>query len=101
MLTLKLADADYAERVRGSLGRSLVQISSLVRISQSSGDARRQPGQQSEIPGYDEWQEQWRSNSRMISQRLEMIDAELERLSRDDAMNLQLNVFQDQETATK
>jgi hypothetical protein len=95
MRTLKLADADHARQVRGSLGRSLVQISLHNR------DARSRPGQQTEIPGFDEWQEQWRSNSRLISQRLELIDAELERLSRDDAMRLQLNVFHEQEVSTR
>ncbi len=90
MPALKLADADYAERNRGSLGHSLIQIS-------NGGGAVRTRPEQAEIPGFDEWQEQWKSNNRLISQRLEMIDAELERLSREGGSNLQLNVFQDQE----
>lgn len=94
MPALKLADADYAERTRGALGSSLIQISN------SGGATRTRPEQQAEIPGFDEWQEQWQSNNRLISQRLEMIDAELERLSREGASNPQLNVFQDQEVAS-
>ncbi len=91
MPALKLADADYAQRVRDSLGRSL------IRVSQGSSSARTRPEPPTEVPGFDEWQEQWQSNNRLIAQRLEMIDAELERLSRDSASNPQLNVFQDQE----
>ncbi len=91
MPALKLADADYAERIRGSLGHSL------TRISNSGGAARPRPEQQADVPGFDEWQEQFHSNNRLISQRLEMIDAELERLSREGASNPRLNVFQDQE----
>ena len=93
MPALKLADADYAERTRGSLGHSLIQIS-------NSGSATRSlRQQQADVPGFDEWQKQFRSNNRLISQRLEMIDAELERLSREGASNPQLNVFQDQEVS--
>lgn len=95
MPALKLADADYAERNRGSLGHSLIQISN------HSGTARPLPEQQADIPGFDEWQKQFRSNNRQISQRLELIDAELERLNRDSASNPQLNVFQDQEVSTR
>jgi hypothetical protein len=93
MPALKLADADYAERTCGSLGSSLIQISN------NGGAVRTRTEQQAEIPGFDEWQEQWQSNNRLIGQRLEMIDAELERLSREGVSNPQLNVFQDQEVA--
>ena len=93
MPALKLADADYAERIRGSLGHSLIQLSN------GGGLTRPHPEQQVDVPGFDEWQEQFQSNNRAIGQRLEMIDAELERLSREGGSNLQLNVFQDQEVA--
>jgi hypothetical protein len=91
MPALKLADANYAERIRGSLGSSLIQISN------SGGAVRSRLEQHTAIPGFDEWQEQWKSNNRLISQRLEMIDTELERLSREGGSNPQLNVFHDQE----
>ena len=91
MPALKLADANYAERIRGPLGHSLIQIS-------NGGSAVRTRSEQHiEIPGFDEWQEQWKSNNRLISQRLEMIDAELERLSREGGSNPQLNLFQDRD----
>ena len=94
MPALKLADADNVQRTRGSLGRSLIQIS-----NRDTGE-RKRPEEQKNLPGFDEWQEQLRSNNRLISQRLEMIDTELERLSREGASNPQLNVFQDQEVST-
>ncbi len=88
MRTLKLADAALPQRQRSSLGNSLIQI--------TQGSDRGQDSQQApqSVDGYAEFQDQWKSNRRLISQRLAMIEEELDRISRDELASPQLNVFQ-------
>ncbi|MBI1312748.1 hypothetical protein GC176_15765 [bacterium] len=94
MRTQRLADADYAERIRGSLGTTLIQI------TQNGNRPQTRPAPHAAVPGFAEWQQQWQTNNRLISQRLAMIDAELERMTRDEMASPQLNVFQDVETVS-
>lgn len=91
MRTRKLADANYAEQIRCPLGTSL------IRVTQIDNGTQTRPAKSAEVPGFSEWQEQWQSNNKLISQRLALIDAELERICRDDVAPPQLNVFQDME----
>lgn len=89
MHSLKLADTDCANRSGDALGRALVVI---ARHDERQSEQQR-PG--AHVPGFDEWQEQWKSNSELIGQRLQLIDAELDRISREATDSPQLNVFDD------
>ncbi|MHC4877724.1 MAG: hypothetical protein ACYTGL_14605 [Planctomycetota bacterium] len=88
MRTLKLADAVSSQPQRSTLGNSLIQI------TQGTDQPRKSQQSPESVDGYAEFQEQWRSNSRLISQRLSLIEEELNRISRDDIASPQLNLFQ-------
>lgn len=71
----RLADLDYRSHSRSPLGESLIQ---LVTRPEPTTDTEPLANQQTQE--FDDWKKHWDDNQKQITQRLSLIESELDRL---------------------
>jgi hypothetical protein len=77
MSHLKLADPDYFERQRSTLGECLIQ---LVAVPELPVGPSEEPVSDQQ---YRDWQDRWAGQQNLITRRLAMIEEELDRLAEE------------------